>query len=207
MPTSSPYRLLEILSRRFRGGAGRASGRPRTRRNRLVPRPEALESRTVLSGGYSFSTINGPGAGTIGSSYGVQGTFSIGINNRGEISGNYGDAAYVTHGFLLRHGPYTTLDDPNAGTVANPAGASSRAPIRPRSTTGARSSASTSTPATSSTACCSSNGHFTTIDPPGAANQPGPSFTTNIDQAAAINNFGEIVGGYTDRKALPTDTC
>jgi len=34
------------------------------------------------------------------------------INNRGEIVGTYSRAPGVTHGFLLRHGQYTTIDFP-----------------------------------------------------------------------------------------------
>src|SRR5439155_1026008 len=40
--------------------------------------------------------------------------FPVGINASGQISGNYGDANNVVHGFLLSHGQYTTFDDPNA---------------------------------------------------------------------------------------------
>ena len=64
---------------------------------------------------FVFHTIDEPNAGTTGD--GTQGTFAIGINASGLISGNYGDAQDVTHGFLLRHGRYTTFDDPNAGTA------------------------------------------------------------------------------------------
>ncbi len=77
-------------------------------------RPSKLAPPSV--GGYVFSTLDDPKAGTTGSSYEVQGTFVLGINDRGQISGNYGDAKYITHGLVLSHGQYTTFDDPNAGT-------------------------------------------------------------------------------------------
>jgi probable HAF family extracellular repeat protein len=81
-----------------------------------VPRVEALEDRTVPSGGYVFSTIDDPS--------GVFATVANGINARGQIVGTYADASGAQHGFLRSDGHYTTLDDPNAGganggTVAN----------------------------------------------------------------------------------------
>jgi probable HAF family extracellular repeat protein len=189
---------LEAARRRLGGSKEAGRRRRRPRKPSFVPRPENLENRTVLSGGYSFSTLDNPSAGTTGSSYGVQGTFSIGINDLGQISGNYGDANYVTHGFLLSNGHYTSLNDPSAGTAANPSAGFF--------------------PGTDATEINNrgqiigfyidannvehsfelSGGKFTTIDPPGAANQPGPSFTGNIDQAADINDVGQVVGGYTD---------
>jgi probable HAF family extracellular repeat protein len=80
----------------------------------FVPALERLEDRTLLNG-YVFQTIDVPNAGTTGN--GIQGTFPVGINASGQISGNYGDANNVTHGFLLTHGQYTTFDDPSAGTA------------------------------------------------------------------------------------------
>src|SRR5438034_99661 len=82
--------------------------------HRFVPRLEALEDRMVPS--YVFQTIDEPNAGTTGN--GIQGTFPVGINASGQISGNYGDANNVAHGFLLSHGQFTSFDDPNAGTGA-----------------------------------------------------------------------------------------
>ena len=41
------------------------------------------------------------------------------INNRGQIVGNYGDAAGAEHGFVLRRGVVTTIDHP--GATASPA--------------------------------------------------------------------------------------
>src|SRR5947209_8104638 len=92
--------------------------RPRGRKARpprrhFTPGLEVLERRDVPS--VVFQTIDHPNAGTTGD--GTQGTFAIGINSSGLISGNYGDAKDVTHGFLLSHGHYTTFDDPSAGTA------------------------------------------------------------------------------------------
>jgi probable HAF family extracellular repeat protein len=41
-------------------------------------------------------------------------TFAYGINDAGQIVGEYSDAS-GSHGFLLSAGKYTTLDDPSAG--------------------------------------------------------------------------------------------
>jgi probable HAF family extracellular repeat protein len=62
--------------------------------------------------GYTFSTIDDPAGSQ---------SFAFGINRSGDIVGRYNDANFVTHGFLLRRGQYTTLDDPNSvggGTIA-----------------------------------------------------------------------------------------
>jgi len=59
-----------------------------------------------------FNTFNQPGVFT-------SGTEAFGINDVGQIVGQYSDLG-GTHGFLLSGGIYTTLDDPlgTHGTVA-----------------------------------------------------------------------------------------
>jgi len=178
-------------------------GARRQKARRVPPcRPtlEALETRAVPSVSYTFHTIDDPNAGTTGSPLEVQGTFSVGINDRGEISGNYGDANYLTHGFLLSHGHYSSFDDPNAGTTANPStdffpgtdafGLNNRGQI-----VGAYIDANNV-----EHSFLLNHGNYTTIDPPGAAELPGPF--TYLDQAATINDRGQIVGGYTDANGV-----
>ena len=46
---------------------------------------------------------------------GVKGTRAWGINAQGDIVGSYDDAKLVRHGFLLRDGTFTTIDNPNGG--------------------------------------------------------------------------------------------
>lgn len=58
------------------------------------------------SGGGQFTTIDDP--------LGVYGTFALGLNDRGDIVGGYYDSTGVHHGFLLRHGAYTSIDVPNS---------------------------------------------------------------------------------------------
>jgi uncharacterized membrane protein len=55
-----------------------------------------------------YTTLDDPNA--------VGYTNAFGINARAQIVGAYADANNIYHGFLLWHGQYTTLDDPNAGT-------------------------------------------------------------------------------------------
>jgi probable HAF family extracellular repeat protein len=74
-----------------------------------VPRLEALEDRTVPSGGYVFQTIDAPG--------GAQGTEPIDVNSAGKIVGYYVDASGVTHGYLQIGSQFTTIDPPNESTV------------------------------------------------------------------------------------------
>jgi len=93
------------------GLTGRRDPQPLRRGRR--PNLELLEDRTVPSGSYVFTTIDNPnGNGGFNS--------ANGINARGDIVGNYLDANFAEHGFLLSHGRYTTLDDPNGvdGTTA-----------------------------------------------------------------------------------------
>jgi len=59
-----------------------------------------------LSGG-ELSSVEVPGASA---------TFSRGINNRGNIVGNYTSAG-ATHGYLLRGGEFTTIDFPGASST------------------------------------------------------------------------------------------
>jgi hypothetical protein len=71
-----------------------------------------------------FTTISAPGAGTIAQ----QGTTCRAINPSGVVTGNYADASYVAHGFVVSaDGAITTFDAPRslstAATSINAAGA------------------------------------------------------------------------------------
>jgi len=128
----------------------------------------------------------------------VQGTFLEGINNSGQISGNYGNKSSLTYGLLLSHGQWTSFADPNAGTGP----ATTNPPFFPGTDAVKINDQGQIvgfyvTESNEEHSFVLSDGHFTTIDPPGAYFNPGPSFT-NVDQAADINDLGQIVGGYTD---------
>ena len=62
---------------------------------------------------YTYATLNDPLAGS-------GGTFAVGINNEGQITGYYFDSNGAAHGFLYSGGTWTTLNDPFAtnGTFA-----------------------------------------------------------------------------------------
>ncbi len=52
---------------------------------------------------------------------GAKGTEAYGINDAGQIVGDYADSSGAVHGFLYSGGSYTTLDDPSGtnGTIAH----------------------------------------------------------------------------------------
>src|SRR5579884_2197670 len=66
----------------------------------------------VLTGGgvakAQYTTLDDPSADP------VQGTNIVGINNQGQMVGEYWDSTSHIYGFLLNNGVYTTLDVPNA---------------------------------------------------------------------------------------------
>jgi uncharacterized membrane protein len=55
---------------------------------------------------FTYTVIEVPGA---------LATVAFGINAQGDIVGNYVDASFRSHGFVLRDGAFTTIDFPNAG--------------------------------------------------------------------------------------------
>jgi uncharacterized membrane protein len=147
-----------------------------------VPRPETLEGRTLLSrGGYLFSTFDAPGAGTNGAL--GQATFVLGINASGSISGNYGTSNNLTHGFLLRDGQYTNLDDPNAG----------KGPFQGTDALGLNNEGDVVGVYLDQSSVTHgfllSHGQYATLDDPKAGTVTG---------AWSLNDSGQIVGYYVD---------
>ena len=61
---------------------------------------------------YTFTTLNDP--------QGTNGTVAIGINDAGQIVGDYIDSSGAAHGFLYSNGTYITIDDAlgTEGTIA-----------------------------------------------------------------------------------------
>jgi probable HAF family extracellular repeat protein len=142
--------------------------RHRHRCSRSRPRLEGLEDRTVPSGGCVFTTIDDPN-GTVASQ-------ANGINSRGDIVGVYVGADFEYHGFLLSHGQYATLDDPDGlGTI--PQGINSRGDI-----------VGTFGDANTVHGFLLSGGHYTTLDVPNAV----------YTSPTGINARGQIAGNYSD---------
>ena len=56
-----------------------------------------------------YTTIDVPGATT---------TIAVGVSDWAVVSGFYADSSGDAHGFIDRHGGFTTIDNPNAGTAS-----------------------------------------------------------------------------------------
>jgi uncharacterized membrane protein len=113
-------------------------------------------------------------------------TQPLGINDRGDIVGNYRSGTVATdplHGFLLRDGIYTTIDDPLARGVTVAQGINSQGDIVGLFVDGAGSHG-----------FLLHEGAYTTIDVPRAG-----GFTS----AAGINAQGTIAGRYQDAPGGP----
>jgi probable HAF family extracellular repeat protein len=117
---------------------------------------------------YIYTPIEPPGA-----------VFShaLGINNQGQIVGQYQDAGGRFHGFLLSGGNYTTLDVPNSGIYTNAAnGINASGQIVGSFESGGGAHG-----------YLLSGGTYTTLDVPGA----------NATLANGINLSGQIVGAFS----------
>ena len=73
-----------------------------------------INGNGTLSGGSGFLCSNGVYT-TIDDPSGVS-TLAFGINDAGQIVGDYVDSSGGLHGFLYSDGTYTTIDDPLAAT-------------------------------------------------------------------------------------------
>jgi hypothetical protein len=96
----------------------------------VVTGPSAINNRGEIAGGYSdaggtthgfvrdkkgaFSTIDHPDAASGIVNGKPAGTVLFGLNNRGQIVGQYVDTDLRCHGLLLSSGTLTTIDDPDA---------------------------------------------------------------------------------------------
>ena len=65
-------------------------------------------ARLPLYSGGTYITLDDP--------LGTGGTYAYGINDVGQIVGDYTDSSGAHHGFLYSGGTYTTLDDPLGST-------------------------------------------------------------------------------------------
>jgi probable HAF family extracellular repeat protein len=131
---------------------------------------EVLEDRTLPSGGYVFTAIDDPNAGTSA----FQGTTAAGINSLGQIAGYYQDANFQSHGFLLSGGQYITLDFPG-NSETNITAVNDKGEMVGYAGLGGIPFELT-------------DGQYTTLFPPPA----GASFVF----PSGVNSFGHIVGFY-----------
>jgi len=116
-------------------------------------------------------------------------TLPSSINAEGAITGSYGDANYVQHGFLRApDGTITTFDPP--GSVNTFSASINRV--------GAIAGAYTDTNFVAHGFLRSPDGTITSFDPPGAKGAPGGPGTG----AAAINGVGTITGSYEVSNAI-----
>jgi hypothetical protein len=174
--------LLNLVTKRAEHRTGRLKGpqplRP-TRRASFVPRMETLDDRTVPSAGYDFQTIDPPQA--------AHGTAATLINSSGDVVGFYIDANFVQHGYLLSHGQYTTIDDPNAGT--GPGQGTFVTAINASGVIGGEYIDANFV----QHGFLLSHGHYTTIDAPNAGTAPGQGTISVVNNAPGV-----IVGTYID---------
>ena len=139
-----------------------------------TPMNTSLAPAGVVSGSFSFTTIDFPGANQ---------TRALGLNDNGDIVGTYRDSSGVFLGYLLSQGNFTTVDVPgsiqtrvlainNLGVIGGHFLDSSR--VRH--------------------SFLLNHGAFTIFDFPGA--------TATILQG--MNDRDQVVGGYVDSSGTPT---
>ena len=125
-------------------------------------------SASSASGSFTFTAINFPGATR---------TRAVGLNDSGDIVGDYRDASGVFHGYLLSQGTFTTFDPPgslrtrgndinNSGVIGGHFLGNDKVEH----------------------SYLLDQGNFTIFDFPGAS---GTAFQ-------GMNNRGDVVGGYND---------
>ena len=133
-------------------------------------------AKSMPAQGYTYTSIDFPGA--------VE-TAAAGINNHGQIVGEYLLADGSRHGFLYSGGTFTTVDDPNNTTSSEALGINDSGQIVGAYTLNSLEGAHQFEGVH---AFVDNGGTFTTLDYPAA----GVDHTT----ANKINNSGSIVGVY-----------
>lgn len=155
-----------------------------------------------------IATFVGPGSCTTGTSAGCYGTGDLNINVFGWSVGAYGDKNFIHHGFLRSpEGTLTVFDAPGAGSSSPYQGTIFSLNFTPD---GNEVAGLNDSGAVAATYLDSNNvyhgflrtpdGKFTSFDAPGADLTSGDY---NGTFPVSINQFGAIVGLYTDSSGLP----
>jgi probable HAF family extracellular repeat protein len=113
--------------------------------------------------------------------------FANGINDAGTIVGYANDSNQVSHGFILKNGQVTSLNDPNAGTTTNFEGVAGTQ-LNDINNNGAISGFYVDANGNTN-GFVYQNGVFTTVDDP---------LGTNGTYICGINDLGQVVGFYVD---------
>ena len=167
--------------------------------------PESINDAGVIAGHYTdahetshgfvrkssgkITTFDAPGASSVAAS--GYGTFAEDINGAGAITGHFGDANGVHHGFVRsRGGEFTTFDAPGADLGTLPKSINEAGTI-----TGHFGDAK----GVYHGFLRSPGGKFTTFDAPGAGTADDSGFGTYPD---SINDAGAITGHYIDAQGL-----
>jgi len=151
-------------------------------------------SNLVQSNAYSYTTVADPNA--------TGATVAIGINNSGEVVGNYFDSAGA-HGFIDNNGVYTTLNDPNGvGNYATTVTGINNGGVVLGSFENAQSDYQP---------FVYSAGSYTTITDPNATvgstvaygiTDSGLVYGTYVDSAGVSHGFIDNAGAYTTTAAI-----
>jgi probable HAF family extracellular repeat protein len=72
---------------------------------------------TGYAAGYSYTSLDYPGASQTPPGFGNSGTLAVAINNAGTIVGQYEDTSGIFRGFSLSNGSYTSLMYPGASGI------------------------------------------------------------------------------------------
>jgi hypothetical protein len=140
----------------------------------------------------AYITIDAPGASV---------TEAIGVNNRGEVLGQYSDNGLTVHGFLEHDGTYTTIGAPDAVVGVNGYGTL----VTDINARGQVSGTYFDT-GFSAHGFVYDDGSYATINPPGGSGTFGTSATGINDQGDVVGNYGDTIGGhgYIDERGTYT---
>jgi hypothetical protein len=157
-----------------------------------------------------FTRLDVPGAGTAGTGFEFGdglGTSGFGINDLGQVAGQYADAGGVGHGYIARGGRYVTLDSPAQGSL--PGGfTGGTGLVRINDAGTIAGNYSTSAAPADTHPFLDRNGTITTVAPP-----PGGRFTemlglSNTGVASGVSftdpDIGSGLGFLYDRGRLST---